>query len=149
MIYFVRAGSYVKIGYAIDPRKRIPELAVGNPVDLVVLGVMPGEASDERILHRKFSEHRVRGEWFYLRSEIARFVEKNCRPLVFEKRTAQDARKSESREARSGAIVRSLAEDIRSGRATGSQREMARTFNVGRTTVQRAQKLAGELVEMH
>lgn len=49
----------------------------------------------------------------------------------------------------SGKVVMTMARAIAEGRATGSQREIARQYNVGRTTVQRAQKLAGELTPAH
>lgn len=42
-------------------------------------------------------------------------------------------------------LLTKIAKAIEDGRAAGSQREIARTFNVSRATVQRAQKLVREL----
>jgi len=58
------------------------------------------------------------------------------RPNKPAKRPAQSDRK----------VVTSIVKAIAEGRATGSQREIARAYNVGRTTVQRAQRMAEELV---
>lgn len=46
-------------------------------------------------------------------------------------------------------VVDSIVRAIAEGRASGSQREIARSYNVGRTTVQRAQRMARELVAAH
>lgn len=86
MIYFVRSGDAVKIGYAERPDKRIPSLKTANPNELVVLGVMEGGVGDEKELHRRFSRRRLRGEWFELSNEILVFIEEHCRPFFWEAR---------------------------------------------------------------
>jgi hypothetical protein len=82
VIYFVRSGDAVKIGYADQPDKRIPTLRTANPNALVVLGVMDGTMTDEQELHQRFAAHRLRGEWFVLCDEIIEFIERSARPYL-------------------------------------------------------------------
>jgi hypothetical protein len=66
MIYFIQdsATQAIKIGLAKKPRKRLSTLQTGNSQTLVIVGTIPGTAKDEALLHVKFAEHRLRGEWF-------------------------------------------------------------------------------------
>lgn len=54
----------VKVGKANDVRARIATLQTGNPQDLRLLYVLPGDAELEWQLHRRLQGGRVRGEWF-------------------------------------------------------------------------------------
>lgn len=82
MIYFIRSGDAVKIGYADAPDRGIPTLRTANPNDIVVLGVMDGSLQDEKALHEKFAAHWLRREWFVLCDEIAKFIEAHARPYL-------------------------------------------------------------------
>ncbi|OMB79275.1 hypothetical protein A5743_14320 [Mycolicibacterium conceptionense] len=74
-VYFITDGSgHVKIGSARDVRVRLEELQIGNPAELTVLADQPGGLPRERELHRRFAEHRVRGEWFRLLPEIVEYI---------------------------------------------------------------------------
>lgn len=72
-VYFVRNGKKngaIKIGLARDVAKRISELQIGNPVELNLIASIPvknrKEAEKlEKMLHKKFSNQNIRGEWFY------------------------------------------------------------------------------------
>jgi hypothetical protein len=67
VIYFIQdeATLLIKIGYtAGDPEGRRCDLQTGSAGRLVLLGAMPGEQSDERLLHQRFVNYRVAGEWF-------------------------------------------------------------------------------------
>ena len=77
-VYFVCYRSSVKIGSARNPARRIADLQCGSPVHLTVLGVMPGDLDFERELHKRWAEHRLRGEWFSLTPEIRQFIKQNC-----------------------------------------------------------------------
>lgn len=81
MIYFLRSGDHIKIGYAERPTRRIATLRTANPNAIVVLGVMDGDRAREAELHGRFAHKRARGEWFDLCDEILWFIEGNCRPL--------------------------------------------------------------------
>ena len=59
VIYFIRFGDRVKIGYTTKLERRLKQL----PHD-EVLAVVPGSRDDERALHARFAAFRVTGEWF-------------------------------------------------------------------------------------
>jgi hypothetical protein len=65
-IYFVQSGENgpIKIGFSNRPDRRLPELQTGNPRELVLRHVIPGDTSVERQLHTRFEPARIRGEWF-------------------------------------------------------------------------------------
>lgn len=72
-IYFIKSGnkynSPIKIGLAVHPEKRISELQVGNPEILKLISSIECRSRKhayglERWLHKCFSKHHIRGEWF-------------------------------------------------------------------------------------
>lgn len=67
-VYFIQQGESgpVKIGYAHDPLKRMGQLQTGNPNDLTLRQVVPGNRRLETNLHHRFRDARVRAEWFGL-----------------------------------------------------------------------------------
>lgn len=74
-IYFVAGpGWAVKIGWAKVVAERISELQIGCPDELVVLGVLRGDRSQEALAHRRFARYHLRGEWFSPGEELMRFV---------------------------------------------------------------------------
>lgn len=75
MIYFMRSGRRVKIGYAEDPYRRLKELQTGSAHKLELLGYIPGSYEQETILHRHFEPYHMRAEWFRLSKEIKLFIE--------------------------------------------------------------------------
>ena len=77
MVYFVKANSKVKIGYAEDPSKRIPSIQTSSPYELEVLLIIDGSYERERELHAKFQNYRATGEWFDLSAEIIDFITEN------------------------------------------------------------------------
>lgn len=77
MIYFVQVNHTgpVKIGYTrVTPSYRLTFLQCGNPFKLNIRGVIQGTKADEQNLHRKFRQHRIRGEWFKHRGNVKQFV---------------------------------------------------------------------------
>lgn len=66
-IYVIRMNmqsSAVKIGWAVDPMKRMTTLQTGNPVELELVSIVPGAVVAEKAIHKRLSHSRVRGEWF-------------------------------------------------------------------------------------
>ncbi len=65
-IYFVQdvETKNIKIGITESPKQRLGTLQSGNANELILLGAIRGLPGDEFDLHRKFSEFRIRGEWF-------------------------------------------------------------------------------------
>lgn len=68
----------VKFGIAVDPDKRRGDLKTGNARLLVVIGYRELTSSMrvcEAAIKERFSDHRIRGEWFRPAPEVLRFVE--------------------------------------------------------------------------
>jgi Meiotically up-regulated gene 113 len=65
-IYFIQSGEHgpIKIGFSNKPTRRVPELQTGNPDELLLRHVIPGDLTVERKLHERFEPARIRGEWF-------------------------------------------------------------------------------------
>lgn len=78
-IYFVQAGAGgpIKIGWTVDPQKRLEQLQTGSHIRLFILGAIEGSTAGESTLHKRWSEYRIRGEWFEAAPEIIDFVMAN------------------------------------------------------------------------
>ena len=70
-VYAIGAPVYraVKIGYGVV-KSRLKDLQIGSPAVLRVLSVAPGSKETEAMLHEKFFEYRIRGEWYLWKDEI-------------------------------------------------------------------------------
>jgi len=66
-VYAVRQGNYIKIGLSRNVANRLRELQTSSPEPLHLVGTFAGGRRLERLLHQRFADHRVRGEWFSLR----------------------------------------------------------------------------------
>jgi hypothetical protein len=66
----------IKIGYAAyDPVKRARTLLTGAAGDLSIVAVVNSPKSFEGLLHDRYGEHRIRGEWFSSNSEWDEFCD--------------------------------------------------------------------------
>ena len=66
-IYFIQSinGGPVKIGKAKNVQQRLLGFQIGCPVKLSVVAVYKNvDDSLENVLHNKYSEYRIHGEWF-------------------------------------------------------------------------------------
>lgn len=71
-VYFIRVGSYIKIGWTADLTKRMRQY----PPDTILLAAQPGTRKDEHRLHKRFAVHRSHGrEWYPLVPAILEHVE--------------------------------------------------------------------------
>ncbi len=73
MIYFVRAGEFIKIGYSNSPWSRFDNLQTANPDLLEMIAISPGDYAMESELFSVFSEYHYRGEWFHNGSRIQEY----------------------------------------------------------------------------
>src|SRR5262249_53012683 len=77
-IYFIATvdRQFVKIGWSISPRSRLPDLQTACPYELILLGRHAGTQQDETALHCQFAARRVRrnGEWFHLAPELTEYI---------------------------------------------------------------------------
>jgi len=72
-IYLMRCNGLLKIGASVDTNKRREQLrqqSRGTMDDICILAVLSGTPATERQLHRRFKEHKVRGEWFVPHPDI-------------------------------------------------------------------------------
>ncbi len=74
MIYFILAGTAVKIGRTANVPARVAGMQTGCPHDLRILAILEGEKKEERELHRRFASKRLRGEWFKYDRDIAVYL---------------------------------------------------------------------------
>jgi len=65
-IYFIQGqlGGAIKIGYSVNPQRRLKELQTGYPDTLRILVMIPGNEYTEKIFYRQFEGSRLNGEWF-------------------------------------------------------------------------------------
>ena len=81
MIYFIQSGEKgpIKIGFTIDPEKRLGHLQCANPCELTLLKAIHGDMEEERRLHEKFRHLRIRGEWFKPNRVLRAYIHKASR----------------------------------------------------------------------
>lgn len=76
VVYFLRAGDFIKIGKATgSPRSRVATLQTGCPYKISVISYMYGGLIEEQALHKRFSAIRAHGEWFRAEKELIEFIE--------------------------------------------------------------------------
>ena len=74
-VYFFRCGEFIKIGYAADVKSRRNTAQSGNPQDLILLAIEPGDRGLETSLHEKFSHLSHRLEWFHPGEDLVAYIE--------------------------------------------------------------------------
>lgn len=75
-IYFIQAeNSLIKIGYSVNPGRRLRFFQIVSPVSLRMLGFYPGYLADEIALHGRFAELRHHGEWFRPSPELLKLAD--------------------------------------------------------------------------
>lgn len=73
-VYFISNGSFIKIGWAISPEKRMGELQTASPLKLTLMHSMPGNKKLEAGLHRQFKHLHSHGEWFKGESDLRQYI---------------------------------------------------------------------------
>jgi hypothetical protein len=65
-VYFCQAldGGPIKIGLTENPPLRLAHIQACCPVPVRFVAIVLGDSSDEALLHRRFAEWRLHGEWF-------------------------------------------------------------------------------------
>lgn len=72
-LYFIEAigTPFVKIGVCTGSAElRITQLQTGSPFELRLVASRRGSAQDERNIHRRLKDSRIRGEWFEWTDEL-------------------------------------------------------------------------------
>jgi uncharacterized protein YlaI len=75
-IYLIRITDHYKIGRAKDIKKRIAGIKTSSPFEIEILKSWHCKRPDiiEKIMHTRFGEHRVKGEWFRLPDEVVKYL---------------------------------------------------------------------------
>jgi len=75
-IYFIQQGNDgpIKIGITWDIKKRLDHMKTFSPHPLRVLAIINGDSKRERLLHRKFKNQRLEGEWFRSSERLMEFI---------------------------------------------------------------------------
>lgn len=83
MIYCIlnKAQNTCKIGFSKNPQKRLQTLQTGNSDILSLKFILPGEEESEILLHDKFKEDKIRGEWFIYSDKIRLYFKTNIKPI--------------------------------------------------------------------
>ena len=76
VVYFVRAGDFIKIGFSKKWRGRLSHLQTGSPLPLELLHAEPGDVAKEQALHRHFKHLHSQGEWFRAAADLLNYIEK-------------------------------------------------------------------------
>lgn len=69
MLYLIKSGNYLKIGFARDINQRMRGYRTDNP-DFELLDVMEGDTEKESYLHTLCQKYHHRNEWFIYNKEI-------------------------------------------------------------------------------
>lgn len=74
-LYVISDGKLVKIGFSINPEKRLSQLQTGHPdkLELIYREQVPDDKALilEQLIHKANNHLRVRREWFKLTQEQA------------------------------------------------------------------------------
>jgi hypothetical protein len=70
MVYFFRAGDFVKIGFSKSVEGRLRTIQTGCPLDVSILGFVEGDVRDEQEIQKRFRKHHHRNEWFNATPEL-------------------------------------------------------------------------------
>lgn len=75
-VYILEGGGYCKIGRTCNPNKRIAQISPKLPFDTTLVHMIPTDDSLrlEAILHERFENKRVNGEWFNLDREDIKWL---------------------------------------------------------------------------
>lgn len=64
-VYVIESASgHYKVGYSINPQKRLSQLATASAEALTLRATFPGTIQDERELHEALEPWRIGREWF-------------------------------------------------------------------------------------
>ena len=77
-IYIVKSGDFYKIGYASSLSGRLHNFEGANPngIELIWAAVFTEYKKLEKMIHERFNEKRVKGEWFKLNEEDIELIKK-------------------------------------------------------------------------
>lgn len=72
---FKNSINRVKIGQAINVEHRMKAIMMMGGIELICINKIPNAARFETLLHQKYKEHRLFGEWFNLTNDQINYLE--------------------------------------------------------------------------
>jgi hypothetical protein len=146
-VYFIQSGTAgpVKIGLSKAPTQRVSKLQTGNPRELILRHVIPGDRIVEDELHDRFKEARIRGEWFgraYL-SVILTFAAGLADEMVHAYDGSRNAPKLTYGEVRTASEIERIRQDIERLRIDGH-----RARDIGKYLLLDPGEVSDQLIEM-
>lgn len=78
MVYFIRTGKFVKIGYTANAesgKRRLEQIQSANPLPVNMVMLLDGSHERESDLHARFIHLHKQGEWFHYEDELREFIE--------------------------------------------------------------------------
>lgn len=83
MIYCVQAGndySRVKVGFSVDPQRRLRELQTGQSSKMHFVRLVAGPKAAEEDFHYKFKDKQISNEWYLSEPFVFEWFDKpSCR----------------------------------------------------------------------
>lgn len=156
MIYFIQCGDNgpIKIGYTSDDLQgRIRTLQTNCPYKLELIGRMKGTMEDEKLIHARFLDSRLEGEWFRPSPMILDFIEKHNETGLVQERVRHISRRVAEFKERFAlgsyydlrAELKQLEKDIiqETIKVCGTKAKAAMMLNMGKSSItQKTQKYA-------
>lgn len=91
MIYFIRVGQFIKVGYSADALERIRSLQTANPYPIETLAICEGDPGMEADIHRRLAKYRIRGEWFAHADQPIQSIIHELKPVAYLSRAPKEA----------------------------------------------------------
>lgn len=77
MIYFIKLGEHIKVGYTRDNisfKTRLATYNTSNPFEIEIINLIEGDFKLESNILNHFIGYHCKGEWFYFNKEIVNFA---------------------------------------------------------------------------
>lgn len=147
IVYFAHraADNCVKIGFTrnwLQREKDFRQTRNGGTT-VVLLGTIPGDKTVELAIHKRFAQHRIRGEWFAAAPDLLAFIASDTMPpsgsnLVVRHRHGSLVRGDANGKSRLTEVQ--ATELFRRAMHGESYTDLAKIFNVGYATVRQIAK---------
>lgn len=80
-VYYLSDGDHIKIGFTVNLERRLKVYRTHSAKPPELLGFHAGTIFDEKRLHKKFKDYRVRAEWFYPGLELTNYIKETIGEL--------------------------------------------------------------------
>jgi hypothetical protein len=77
-VYFIvnYEQKVCKIGYSLNPEKRLKEIQTCYPYRLIIHKKVVGDLKKEKWFHKVFSRYKTKGEWFRIEGDLKDYIYK-------------------------------------------------------------------------